>query len=161
MPKEPIRKDKVMDMIRPLWLRRFPKHTTVDASFVTTSSQESEETNELGTSPAAASTSSAELVLSVETLDRLILDETTELVDGDVGCKTFSTSETSRRAHQWPQIREKFQALKGDMMTLTDRSTPRVTAVIDALEDLRLLDCSPSDIKSRWKLIRALIVSLV
>ena len=91
------------------------------------------------------------MIVSVEALDKLILRHVSS--SKDVG--------TSRVSPPWPLIREKFLTLKGDVMTMTDRSTPRVTAVIEALEDLRVCEISPVDIQSRWKLVRALIVSLV
>ena len=153
IPKEPIHRDKIHDMIRPLWDERFQEDTVevVEVPARSLSSTSTASSDLGGNSGAASSTSSADLVVSVDALDKLIL-QNVSLNNDDIAAK-FS--------RQWTLIREKFLTLKGDMMTLTDRSTPRVTAVIEALEDLRVCDSCPVDIQSRWKLIRALIISLV
>ncbi|CAB9497222.1 expressed unknown protein [Seminavis robusta] len=141
LPKEPIRKENVMDLIRPLWEARFPQ--------VTSDSMEGTRGNEGVNATGActiASTSSTDLIQNVEVLDGLIQRLVTN-ADLEVTL--------------WPQIKEKFLVLQGDMMTLTDHSAPRVSAVIDALKDLRELEVSPVDMRTRWQLIRSLIISLV
>jgi hypothetical protein len=156
--KAPIRPNHVQGMIRPLWLKRFHEVETaeqsphrgniLEASGSRTSNERSKSAPTSSTksfddrSCHSTMTISAELMEIVEVLDEFLLRET-----------DYSNS--------WPSIRDKFQSLKGDMMTVINRSNPRVVAVLEALEDLRATEEPPPDLQGRWKLIRALIVSLV
>jgi hypothetical protein len=160
--KAPIRPDRVKGILRPLWIKRFHEVEIAEqsarrghirrASLSRSLSRISLSHEQSAPTPSTKSfddsfchstmTISAELMQIVEVLDELIFRKT-----------DYSNS--------WPSIRDKFQGLKGDMMTLINRSNPRVVAVLDALEDLRATEEPPPDLQSRWKLIRALIVSLV
>jgi hypothetical protein len=155
--KEPIRPDRVQGILRPLWLKRFHAVESTEqsplqrghirrASGSCTADVRSAPKSSTQTlddcSCLSTMTISAELMQIVEVLDELLFRKT-----------DYSNS--------WPSIRDKFQGLRGDMMTLINRSNPRIVAVLEALEDLRVTEKPPPDLQVRWKLIRALIVSLV
>jgi hypothetical protein len=145
--KEPIRPDRVQGILRPLWLKRFhAEQSPSPGDYIRKAS--GSRTFDERSAPTSIDDSchsitiSAELMQIVEVLDELLFRKT-----------DYSKS--------WPSIRDKFQGLKGDMMTLINRSNPRIVAVLEALEDLRATEEPPPDLQVRWKLIRALIVSLV
>ena len=158
--KAPIRKDAVIDLIYPLWRRRFPDEAAGAVSLaVPPSAGEAQRSPQRRSSGAqslgstetfdsenirgAATTTSADLLQIVEALDQLILEQ------------------QPQDENNWQLVRDKFQMLKGDMMTLITRGSPRVVAVVDALDEYRAAEHMPEDMAGRWKLIRALIVSLI
>ena len=83
LPKAPIQKDRILELIQPWWLDRFPSDTLTCGPLMEEDDQEGFEI------------SSADLMKSVEMVDALLL--------GDEGSL----------AARWPAIREKIHALKG------------------------------------------------
>ena len=150
--KAPIRKGCVQELIQPLWSKRFPvgkedcgetngsENSDLSVKENRVPFENRNESGDLSKDSHVAVTPVADLLQIVESLDGLLLSE---------------------ELHPWPCVRDKFQVLKGDMMTMMNRESPRVSAVVEALEDLRALESAPADMRSRWKLVRALILTLV
>ena len=162
--KAPIRRETVLGLIHQLWIDRFPESTTApdeegaSQSLIATGSSHSilsrrssdslagpiegqnNEENVCMNRPAI--TTDADLMQSVEAIDELLVH--------------YAKSEAN-----WPAIRDKYQVLKGDMMTLLNSNNPRVSAVLESLDELSSADSPPPAVVQRWKLMRALIVSLM
>jgi len=151
--KAPIRKSHAMEMIAPFWNERFSasdkaqspqQETLVHKSTITSTTDSlSGSDGELTRHLSVMTTSTDYLMQSVDDLDELLLkkDETTPIA--------------------WPSVCDKLHILKGDMMTLSSSNNPRVVAVLEAIEALLRAVSPPLDVRGRWKLIRALIVSLL
>lgn len=155
--KAPIRPASLREMVRPLWLKRFPeaeedstKSNTAPQSLgkparssiskvASRSSPDSAASKRSSMAPLATGN---DLMQVVETLDDMLLFQT----EDDIS---------------WNQIREKLSLLKGDVMTLINQGNSRVVAVREALEELRMENDPPPDLKRQWTLIRELIRSLV
>ena len=140
--KEPIRKENLSDVIQPLWDSRFKEDSPASPLSRRRSSMRSTESTSSGATKDKGRDSSA-----TTTAD---LTPIVEAIDGLLAAKK-----------DWPAIRDKFQVLKGDMMTLINRGNPRVVAVVETLEELRSAEECPADLEGRWKLMRALIMSMV
>jgi len=159
LPKAPIRKENVNKLIRPLWLSRFPeseqvvselpeedvrsiKRSLSQHSYATGSTTLEDSSSSLQPARTGVITTGADLSVLVEEVDRKIADST-------------------NLEESWRSIRETLVVLKGDMMTMVNVVNPRVSAVVDALDDLRDVKEVPLDFEKRWKLIRALTMSLI
>lgn len=88
LPKAPLQKDRILELIQPWWLERFPSDTLTCGPLI-------EEDD-----PEGFHVSSADLMKSVEVVDALLLGDEASL------------------AARWPAIREKIHALKGDIKTM-------------------------------------------
>jgi hypothetical protein len=88
LPKAPLQKDRILELIQPWWLERFPSDTLTRGPLI-------EEDD-----PEGFHVSSADLMKSVEVVDALLLGDEASL------------------AARWPAIREKIHALKGDIKTM-------------------------------------------
>jgi hypothetical protein len=138
LPKEPIRREIVKETIRTIWLERF-HHNASEGTPITHDKASLRKMHRSRCGEFLPSvTSTAELMLIVAAIDNLLLHQ----------------------RDNWPAIRDKLQVLKGDMMTLINRRNPRVVAVLEALEEIRTAEESPSYLDIHWKLIRALVMSL-
>lgn len=89
LPKAPIQKDRVLELIQPCWTERFPSDSLACGPSV-----EEEDDHE------SFHVSSADLMKSAEMVDALL-----------------SGDEASLEA-RWPAIREKIHRLKGDLKTM-------------------------------------------
>lgn len=89
LPKAPIQKDRVLELIQPWWAERFPSDSLECGPLV-------EEDDHEG-----FHVSSADLMKSVEVVDALL-----------------SGADETSLAARWPAIREKIHALKGDIKTM-------------------------------------------
>jgi hypothetical protein len=144
MEKASIRKESVIELIRPLWIKRFPPDNELHQGDQSLPPMRKPSVSTLDSETSQpATTTSDDLLQMVEALDRKLIRAQEDAIKSD-----------------WLSIRENLQVLKGDMMTMVTGKSPRVIVVLEALEDLRAASCPPSDVAARWKLIRALIVSL-
>jgi len=132
IPKAPIQKDRVLEMIEPLWRKRFGSKDCF--------SYDSEDTEGSGTDIAVV-TSSEDLMRTVEVIDVLC-----------------TQSQPSALPARWPAIWDKLHTLKGDIKTM--KSNARVKTILEAIDNLRG-DRLPDELLERWKLVRALIVSII
>lgn len=133
LPKAPIQKDRVLELIQPWWAKRFPSQELASSPSLVEDEEDDHHDSLL--------VSSVDLMKSVEVIDALVN------VDNEAALKA-----------RWPAIREKIHALKGDIKTM--KSNARVTTILHALEKLRGQSL-PDELLERWKLIRSLIVSIL
>ena len=124
--KAPIRRENVLELIHQLWIERFPVSTkgcieeiedfskvsvgegphdpirrVKSSDQIKSVSQHQRREGDFGIDR-PATTTGADLMQSVDTIDELLVQ--------------YAKSETN-----WPAIRDKYQVLKGDMMTLLHR----------------------------------------
>jgi len=172
LPKTPIRREKVRKMIQPLWNKRFsssnralindnPTNSDVPKPIPKSELSGSLKSSSIPGLKHALSSTTISTVGSVEESMDDIADSGADLQSlvTDIDILVHGMDDSTRNL--WLLIQDKLQVLKGDMMTLIHATNPRVTAVMEALEDLREERACPSDFGKRWKLMRALILSLV
>jgi len=132
LPKAPIQKDKVLDLIEPWWNERFPNDSSarvrIDPNY------------------------DSEFLSFAISLEDLM--ETIELVDDRISESTESEMELKKN---WPGIREKLHILKGDLKTM--KQTSLVRRILVHMEQLRG-EKVPDDLSGRWTKIRNLIISM-
>ena len=135
LPKAPLKKDKVLETMAPIWEKRFGS-TSISCELVP------EQGSEYNAGDLAVSKS--DLMQTLEVIDAL-------LIHNDLShLPTVST--------RWPVIWEKIHILKGDLKTLKD--SVRVTAVLEAIARMEGTDF-PENIAERWEQIRSLVVSII
>ena len=107
LPKAPIQRDRVLELIEPWWAERFPSDSLACGTLI------DEDNYDEG-----LHVSSEDLLKTLEVIDALCanVDEVT-------------------LAARWPAIREKMHALKGDLKTM--KTNARVTTVLKAMEKLK------------------------
>jgi signal transduction histidine kinase len=139
IPKAPIQKDKVIEMIEPWWKHRFP--TNKRPQLFQPSATIAEKRNESDDDDDDESFGIEEVMESIQHIDSLI--------DG---------SSEDELAESWFVIREHLHSLRGDLTSW--KSNIRVTTVLQAMDKLTG-DTVPNELAERWTLIRSLIVSML
>lgn len=137
IPKAPLKKDKVKEMIQPFWRERFGLDETQAAQIDPLSIAASSEVHN-GVSIEAQT---YDIMKTVEAIDAL-LDAPDE---GEI-------------AQRWPAIWEKLHLLRGDLLVIF--GSARAKTVTEAINHLRG-DEIPQGLKDRWALIRSLVLSLL
>ena len=131
LPKAPMNKDSVLELIRPWWESRFASdHLT------TWCSSDGEYASEGIVMP-----SREDIISTLEVIHAL--------------CTQCNESSLPAR---WPAIREKIHALKGDLKTM--KSNAQLSVVLESLNKLTG-DMVPFELVERWTLIRSLILSII
>ena len=142
LPKAPIQRQRVLEMLAPAWEKRFPPGGWADEDTRVESSRqepllEAEPINVEDDEDLLVDM--VELRAQVEELDAMcLLDE--ELL-----------------AERWAVIWERLHALKGDLKSLP--SNGRAAAAIELITSLRGTSL-PANLKSKWATIHALVKSL-
>mmetsp|Transcript_20457 Transcript_20457/g.30136 ORF Transcript_20457/g.30136 Transcript_20457/m.30136 type:complete len:987 (+) Transcript_20457:1-2961(+) len=138
LPKAPIRRDRVLEMIAPLWIQRFSSSIWADTRLSETGNQSAGDSSD---GNGDMQISSSDLMQSLELIDALC-------TQGDPSALPL----------RWPVIWDKLHLLKGDLKTMTDGV--RVTAILEAIDRLRGPDL-PEDFIERWNLIKSLVISVL
>lgn len=142
LPKAPIQKQKVLEMLAPAWEKRFPPGGWADEdahvnpsvpSLVEDTGRDSEEDD------LELQIDMAELRAEVEDLHAMCS------ADDDV------------LAEKWPLIWERLHALKGDLKSLPNNG--RASAAVDTISSLRGSSL-PNNFRGRWITIHALVKSI-
>ena len=137
IPKVPIQKDKVLEMIEPWWRARFD---TSRRSFSTIASASLDGLEKSSESEDEADVMSIEdLMESIDSIDALLLDQgnkSTELI--------------------WPFFRDRLHTLKGDIKTM--KQGENVSNIVIAIDKLSS-DQTGSELSEQWAFIRSLIFS--
>lgn len=135
LPKAPIKRDKVSEMLQPLWAQRFSEDAAING-IVTAEGDTEDDSDEYIP----------------------LRDDMTKAIDFIDALMLHDEDEESAIATRWPVIREKIHSLRGDLMTMT--SNARVKTTLEAMEKLGG-EAVPFELVERWKLIRSLIVSMI
>lgn len=132
--KEPIDKRGVLDTIRPWWFKRFPPSDGRGRPSLSRSNSESSTCGSDGYDPFY------DIVATLEVIDAL--------------CKVSSIKSLKSR---WRSIKEKLQALKGDLKsTISPRkSSEGLVFVISEIDLLRRKREFPTDFHERWTTLRS------
>ena len=138
LPKTPIKKANVLEMLAPLWLARYPQNRTLDddQSRFTRSDSFSSLESSFSLNDAVASTP-VDIINIVNGIDEL-----------------FSKGSV---LENWEMIWEKLHALKGDLLTMQVGS--RVIAAVGMINSFRELH-SDEELIERWNVLRGCISSL-
>lgn len=132
IPKAPIKKDKIVSLLAPIWNDRY---SVLDDDRSITASLHSAD------SWAYASEKSEEFSFVTEHIQR---------VDALV-------NQEERLADNWPEIWQKLHAFKGDL--LSSQESQEAAVIVKAINDLRGLTL-PIHFMERWLKLRALAVKL-
>jgi hypothetical protein len=135
LAKAPIKRDKILDIIHPLWTERFPSGDGLLLEAI----PEEHDCDE------AILPSRADISNALEVIDALL--ETAVGSRGDEAIAAY-----------WPAIRAKLRSLKGDLKTM--QANVRMNTVLDAINKLKGEEV-PFELLERWTLIRSLIVSIM
>jgi len=132
LPKAPLQRDKIPDMVAPLWEKRYPRSM---AKQFFSSRNDAVDSEDAGFESDAV-TSPSDLMQSIRTIDGIVSDLTEEDL-----------------IMRWSMIWEKLHALKGDMLTFgAGEDIRQVVYQINSLGGPSL----PTDFVERWTKIRTL-----
>ena len=139
LPKEPIKREGVMEMLAPIWERRYPSSTAVPNDAFRNK-------RSCNRSPSLVIGDSSndlvflkDLMVEVEELDRLCAGDLKEL------------------SGQWPLISKRLHLLKGDLKSMP--SNGRASAAVEMISSMQgsLL---PPNFRGKWLTIRGLVVCI-
>ena len=132
LPKAPIRREKVIETLAPLWLKRFPPAQFGDSVAYDTSDE-------------SESTTSEELACTAQ-------DIAHKLVEMD---ERFNTD---TRSTNWRWMHDQLHELKGDILTMTsDASMISILGMINLLLGYK----DPTRITEKWPKLRDRIYSVI
>jgi signal transduction histidine kinase len=139
IPKAPIQKDKVLEMIEPWWKHRFPisrtsrpRRTEPIATIAEKRNDSDDEEEGVGIE---------DLMETIQHIDALL-----------------EGNSEDELAESWLVVRDHLHSLRGDLTSW--KINERVTTVLDAMDKLTG-ETVPNELSERWKLIRSLIVSML
>jgi hypothetical protein len=142
LPKAPIQKQRVLEMLAPAWEKRFPPGGWADEDAHVTSS--------VPTLVDDTGTDSEEDDLELQINMAELRAEVEEL---DAIC----SADDDTLAEKWPLIWERLHALKGDLKSLPDNG--RAAAAVETISSLRG-SALPINFRGRWIAIHALVKSI-
>eukprot|EP00559_Dactyliosolen_fragilissimus_P003054 CAMPEP_0184865544 /NCGR_PEP_ID=MMETSP0580-20130426/18469_1 /TAXON_ID=1118495 /ORGANISM="Dactyliosolen fragilissimus" /LENGTH=732 /DNA_ID=CAMNT_0027364799 /DNA_START=1157 /DNA_END=3352 /DNA_ORIENTATION=+ len=139
LPKSPVKKDQVLEILSPLWLKRFPK-SSFNQSERRTDECKGKNIDDIAENRVVEndnnvySFSLRDVSGRVDRIDQLVLSDINSLTGN------------------WPLIWENLQCLKGDLLTLP--SSEKVSTAIDMISSLRDTKL-PESLLTRWNAIRS------
>ena len=139
LPKAPIQRQRVLEMLAPAWEKRFPPGGWADEDAHIA-------TNVLSLVEDIGTDSEEELQIDMAEL-RAEVEELHAMCSAD----------DSTLAEKWPLIWERLHALKGDLKSLPNNG--RVAAAVESISSLRGLTL-PNNFRGRWITIHALVKSI-
>jgi len=129
--KEPIKKDGVVDLIKPFWLTRFP------------SDRRNERSSQMIHADMDAYGPSSE-----DILEALRVIGALSAVNGK-----------AKLQRRWHAIRERLHALKGDLMTMMAKE--KIKTVLCQIDDMLSCSRLPNDFATRWADVQSLVESVL
>jgi hypothetical protein len=128
-PKAPISRDKVFEILGPLWRQRFP-------------------------APAPIANLPAPSPRTEESDGESIITNTEDLIQNLHSIETICSMYENRLSEVWLVIWEKLHVLKGDLLCLNESNL--ISHAAQSIELLRS-PTIPNDFLSKWRAIKALV----
>lgn len=145
LPKAPIQRQRVLEMLAPAWEKRFPPGGWADEDAHTDLVRRDVPSLE------------AEPVGSDDDQDLLVDMSELQAEVEELHAMLMCAADEEVPAERWPIIWERLHALKGDLKSLP--SNGRAAAAVDMISSLRGTTF-PHNLKGRWITIHALVKSL-
>jgi hypothetical protein len=149
--KAPLKKESVVQMMSPVWKERFPSQRNLTRAESTGS-----DTNFVNVTEQMTFTPTADdLMKTINSIDALCLVMRTFNTLDAMG---FRDRKVGSLAEMWPPLREELHKLKGDLKSFS--TSPRMDTILAEFDQLNS-ENTAEELGERWKLIRALILSVI